>query len=722
MSTKPQQARRPALSVTATAALLLSLAPAGAHAQGQGTKAAASPASTPSASAASAPATVAAPKAAAIASPVMSGAGGSTVRKVGSVPKSAYAPIPVGPDQAEVGEIDMFVGESRVFPAPGVARIAVGNGKLLTASALDEKEIILFANGEGTSSLFVWHADGRYQRVKINIVQGDTTRTAREVAAFLARIPNTRASVVGANIIVEGEQLSDFDREKVDLLAQRYPQIINFTHKQSWEKMVAMDVKVVEFPSTLLRDMGLKWNSTGGMAMGAIWTPFSKLTGPSYGINISTGQGNAPPIYSTSGELILPTTMNVLSAVNMGLNAQLNLLAQQGRATLLAEPQLSARSGSRASFTAGGEIPYAVSTRDGVYVQFKTYGVKLEIEPRVDAQGNVRASIMSEVSSIDRSVTTQAGPALLTRKAQTEFNVRAGETIVLAGLLQRELSDNVDKVPGLGDLPILGALFRSKSFQNKETELVVFVTPTVVSAASPGNTDRIQQTTSRLEERLGAKPYLSDPLQPGVAYEQPDQVPRVKPEEAAPTPDLPALPEGVGRSADGALLRIKTGKAALRAQPRSDAETLLMLDQGATVVLGSQDAQSEGAGRWLNVQLGSLRGWVSAESLTPWRPGDAEAPPARAAAKADAAPKPLLLGRVDDELLGAPMRVTGEAQALRQAPQAQAGIVTRLTKGEMVRALKLAPQGAWVAVQVRSGSAAMRGWLPAQWLVPMNTP
>lgn len=703
-------ARRPTFTL-ALLTIALSLEGLGVHAQTlaqPGAAAAAAPsASMPAASSAAAGMPPAAP------------------RKVRTgpalpAPKPAYAPIPVNQGESEVGEIDMFVGESRVFPAPGVSRIAVGNGKLLTASALDDKEIILFANGEGTSSLFVWHADGRYQRVKINIQQGDTSRVAREVVAFLSKIPNTRASIIGANIIVEGEQLSDFDREKIEQLAKRYPQVINFTHHQSWERMVSLDVKVVEFPSTLLRQTGLKWNSTGGAAMGAIWTPFSKLTSGDYSIDITTGTGNGAPIKSASGgPLMLPTTMNVLSAVNLGLNAQLNLLAQEGRATLLAEPQLSARSGSKASFTAGGEIPYAVATRDGTYVQFKTYGVKLDIEPQVDAQGHVRAKISSEVSSIDRSVTTPAGPALLTRKAQTEFNVRAGETIVLAGLLQREAGTDIDKVPVLGDIPVLGALFRSKNFQNKETELVVFVTPTVVSATSPGNVDRIQQTTERLQERLGSKPYLSDPLQPGVAYEKPDQTPRVQPVAPPPPAPDPALPAGLGRSADGALLRITAPRTTLRAQARSDAEVLLTLDQGATVTLGTEDAREAAQGRWIPVRVGGLQGWVSGESVTAWRPSDVQTPSAR---PAQPAPKPLLLGQADDALLGAPMRVTGEAQALRQAPQNQAGVVTRLSKGDMVHALKLPPQGAWQAVQVRTGPGAMRGWLPAQWLVPMTAP
>jgi len=127
----------------------------------------------------------------------------------------------------------------------------------------------------------------------------------------------------------------------------------------------------------------------------------------------------------------------------------------------------------------------------------------------------IRAEIDSEVSSLDSSVSSIGGPALLTRRTKTEFNVRTGETIVLSGLLQRTTGTDIDKVPLLGDIPVLGALFRSKRFQNKETELVVFVTPTIVDARAPGLQERVQRTTERLGTQMGPTPFLSDPLQPG---------------------------------------------------------------------------------------------------------------------------------------------------------------------------------------------------------------
>jgi pilus assembly protein CpaC len=339
------------------------------------------------------------------------------------------------PPSAEGGEwteeIDMFVGESRVFSTPGVSRIAVGNGQLLSATALDGRQVIIFANGAGTSSLSLWRDDGRMQRAKIHIVSSDMGRHAREVAAFLKTVPHAQASVVGDKVIVEGDDLSDLDRDKVAELAKRYPDIVNFTSPIGWEKMVMMDVKIVEFPRTELRELGLKWNAVGGAALGGIWSPGGR--GGVQGREIAIDSGDANPVPITGS---VPSNLTILSALNMGLNAQLNALEQKGTASILAEPQLSTRSGFKASFLAGGEIPYSVATVNGVTIQFKPYGIKLDIEPRVGRSGVIRAIIESEVSSIDASITTTGGPALLTRRTRTEFNVRQGDTIVLSAATQ----------------------------------------------------------------------------------------------------------------------------------------------------------------------------------------------------------------------------------------------------------------------------------------------
>ncbi|MDG3064642.1 type II and III secretion system protein family protein [Thauera mechernichensis] len=416
---------------------------------------------------------------------------------------------------AEMPELTLFQGETRVITEPNVGRLAVGNGKALSAAVLDEREILLIANEIGTSSLHIWTANGRNRRLKVTVVAAETPRVNREIAAFLADIPNARSTVIGDRIVIEGDNLSNRDQARIEALAKHYPQILNFANPVGWEKMIVMEVQIAEFPVNMLREVGLAWTATGGAAIGGIWMPGRRGNTPLQ-IDVRTGAENAPPIVSPDGSgnpVPLGSSLNVLSALNAGLNAQLRLMEQNGSASILAQPILSTRSGAEASFLAGGEFPYSVSNINGTTIQFKPYGIRLEISPTVDHNGVIRARIMSEVSDLDPSVMSAAGPALRTRKTETEFNVMDGGTIVLSGLLSRDVNASIDKVPLLGDIPVLGALFRSRRFQNNETELVVFVTPYAVD----------RHTLQQAESMLRARQRLED-------------APR------APEPDLSAIP------------------------------------------------------------------------------------------------------------------------------------------------------------------------------------
>ncbi|CAM5514174.1 MAG TPA: type II and III secretion system protein [Thauera sp.] len=416
---------------------------------------------------------------------------------------------------AEMPELTLFQGETRVITEPNVGRLAVGNGKALSAAVLDDREILLIANEIGTSSLHIWTANGRTRRLKVTVVAAETPRVNREIAAFLADIPNARSTVIGDRIVIEGDNLSNRDQARIEALAKHYPQILNFANPVGWEKMIVMEVQIAEFPVNMLREVGLAWTATGGAAIGGIWMPGRRGNTPLQ-IDLRTGAENAPPIVSPDGSgnpVPLGSSLNVLSALNAGLNAQLRLMEQNGSASILAQPILSTRSGAEASFLAGGEFPYSVSNINGTTIQFKPYGIRLEISPTVDHNGVIRARIMSEVSDLDPSVMSAAGPALRTRKTETEFNVMDGGTIVLSGLLSRDVNASIDKVPLLGDIPVLGALFRSRRFQNNETELVVFVTPYAVD----------RHTLQQAESMLRARQRLDD-------------APR------APEPDLSAIP------------------------------------------------------------------------------------------------------------------------------------------------------------------------------------
>ena len=411
-------------------------------------------------------------------------------------------PVPALPPASDEPDIEMLVGESQIVDAPDLGRVAVGNGRVLSAAPAEGREVVLFAKQAGNSTLVIWQRDGRSRRLHVNVLPADTRRVQQELAAFLTRIPNARSTPVGDKLIIEGDDLSEIDRSRIATLAKRYPQIIDFTGQLGWESMIAIDVKVVEIPRSKVQELGLRWDqtSTGGITTGAAYE--------AGGRRLQSRPGESPldaPFPGSGGPL-------GYFGLNALLQAKLTAMAQSGEAVVLAEPKLSARSGSTARFQAGGEVPYATVDKNGASsTTFKPYGVTLGITPRVDQQGTVRSVIEIEVSSVDLSVAATSGPALKTRRTETEFNVRSGETLVLSGFLSREQSEDVDKVPGLSEIPVLGALFRSRRFQRRETELVVFVTPVVVAPVHPDSAGPVMRANRLLDQTFPEPLTLQGP-------------------------------------------------------------------------------------------------------------------------------------------------------------------------------------------------------------------
>lgn len=176
---------------------------------------------------------------------------------------------------------------------------------------------------------------------------------------------------------------------------------------------------------------------------------------------------------------------------------------------MLAQPQLLARSGASATFLAGGEVPYSsTDARGNATTLFKPYGVMLKITPRIDRSGVIRSLIEVEASSVDTALSVPGGPALRTRRASTEFNVRSGDTLVIGGFLSRERDEGTSGLPWLQDMPILGALFSSRRYQLRETELAIFVTPKVIAQAEPAMAERVQRGREVLEAAFPLPPRL----------------------------------------------------------------------------------------------------------------------------------------------------------------------------------------------------------------------
>jgi len=238
------------------------------------------------------------------------------------------------------------------------------------------------------------------------------------------------------------------------------------------EKMVRMRVRMIEFRKSALTRLGIDWadSLTGPTVAAAADAVSNNLFRPEF-----EGFDNLP-----LGVEPISTYFGIAS----NLTSRINAMATNGDARILAEPVLSGTNGGKASFLAGGEVPYPTVTSTGEsIVDFKEYGIRLEVQPRIDTGGNVRALIQTEISQLDPAVTVQGAPGLLTRRANTEVNVRSGQTIVISGLLSSEASNDISRLPGIGRLPILGRLFRSDNIRNNVSELVIFITPEVIDPA-----------------------------------------------------------------------------------------------------------------------------------------------------------------------------------------------------------------------------------------------
>ncbi|MCH8079147.1 MAG: pilus assembly protein N-terminal domain-containing protein [Proteobacteria bacterium] len=396
--------------------------------------------------------------------------------------------------------ISMFLGEIKIIEVGAIDRVAVGKGDLLSTTMLDNGQLLLLAEKNGETTVHIWYSDGSESDIKVQILVSDQDRLVHELQTLLADLPGVEVKVVGQKIFLTGylnciAGQEDCEESKTIKTVQGvYKDVINLTRVRAQaapiimpsSKMVSMSVKITEFNTNKLSKLGINWSDV-------ISGPFA-----GFGHNVVGNSvfGATSIIDGTNLAAELPLNINpVLGTFGLatGIASAINLLISTGDAILLAEPRLSARSGGKAEFLAGGEIPVVTSSISGTDVEYKEFGIILNISPIVDDENNIMATINTEVSAVDFSNAVGDVPAFITRKTTTDVFMKDGETLVLSGLIDRSLGESIDKFPILGDIPILGALFRSTDWNNDLTELVIFVTPTVFDAKSQFNQERIQR-------------------------------------------------------------------------------------------------------------------------------------------------------------------------------------------------------------------------------------
>ena len=382
--------------------------------------------------------------------------------------------------------LDLFVGSVVTERIGRVRRMVVGNDEIAEASLLDGGELLVLGKSQGITELQVMMASGIAREYLVRVYAAPPDDAMELLQAALAQYPDIHIQAKLGRLIVTGTvNAADFERYTESL--RDFPGVLSTVTAQlniEIEPTVVLDVAVLEVNRTYQKTIGVRWQDTG--------------PGPVTGVVGNLVPNNRFGVVSQAGE-ITEDLETLLGAVGTGsqklsgylgitsiIGSELQFLQEEGLARVLAAPSLSTVSGEQATFLAGGDFPVAILNQFGQpVIEFREFGVQLEIEPVVDRMLNVRSRIRAEVSSVDFTTQVNGVPGLLRRETVSTITARPGDTIILSGLLDARDSKNVDKVPGLGSIPIIGQLFRSDDFIKQRTELIITVTPRIQAPNAP---------------------------------------------------------------------------------------------------------------------------------------------------------------------------------------------------------------------------------------------
>ena len=359
------------------------------------------------------------------------------------------------------------------------AELSVANPQIADIATLSERTIYVLGRAPGRTTMTLLSVEGQLiANVEIQVVP--------DLAEFRERLqeilPSEPVEVRSANdgIVLSGTVSSGQVLDRALELAERYaPGRVSNMMMVGGSQQVMLRVRFAEMSRSVSRELGaslgISGSAFGGNGGTTLGTGGMNATGPA-----TFGVGQSLPANTTgrNGALGISFGNNSLQ-----LSVMLEALESNGVVRTLAEPSLSALSGATANFNAGGEFAVPVQTESGVSVEFRPYGVNLSFTPTVVSDETINPQLSAEVSAIDRTLenANSGVPGLRTRTASTTVEMRDGESFAIAGLLQDDFRDSIGQVPWLGDIPVLGALFRSASYQREQSELVIIVTAHLVS-------------------------------------------------------------------------------------------------------------------------------------------------------------------------------------------------------------------------------------------------
>jgi pilus assembly protein CpaC len=409
------------------------------------------------------------------------------------------------------GGVSLEVSQGKLIVLPTAASsVFIADPTIADVQLANSNHVFVYGKKAGRTSLYAMGADGAIlQAVAVEVaIQSGHARAAVRATPGATDIHVTDTD---AGVILEGTAANPAAAAgAVRSTTENAPEkaVIDDRVKIKGSAQVTLRVRIAEVSRVVTKELGFNWNA---LINNGIFQ-YGLFTGRMAFINGVFQQASPTSLSASPGSLIIGSPSGDADAV-------IDALAEEGLLTILAEPTLTALSGETASFLAGGEFPIPVSQALGtISIQFQPYGVGLNFVPTVMATNHISLRVRPEVSQItSQGAITINGlqiPALTVRRAETTIELGSGQSFAIAGLLQDNTNNDVQRFPGLGDLPVLGTMFRSTSFQRQESELLIVVTPYIVRPIDDPRSVRLPtdawQPASDIERvfyGLSADPY-----------------------------------------------------------------------------------------------------------------------------------------------------------------------------------------------------------------------
>ena len=406
----------------------------------------------------------------------------------------------------DIGRIETQVNKSVILESERkIYRISIANPEVADVNLLSRNQVYLNGKCIGTTTLSLWGAKGRLLHVFDVVVSRDVTGLKRLIRQVLPNEPDIKIDAASDSLSLSG-LVNDPESISTSIaLAEAYApgKVINLM-KVCGVQQVMLEVRIAEVSKSVLKRIGINiaYIKTGQLLDGEVFYSF---------LNALTG-------FDDKGNFQLGENVNSAFTFRAGganWSGFVDALKQNGLLKVLAEPNVVCQSGQSGSFLAGGEIPVPVPQGLGtVGIEYREFGVSLEFKPTVLGNGRINVTVRPEVSELDfTNSVVIAGtrvPGFTTRRVETTVELGTGQSFAIGGLIKDSMRENIDKFPFIGDIPILGMLFRSSEFQKNLSELVVIVTPHLVE---PVDGSKLSLPTDRIIEPNDLEFYLLGKMQ-----------------------------------------------------------------------------------------------------------------------------------------------------------------------------------------------------------------